>query len=160
MAKWEKIKCLAVDVDGVLTDGTIFLGEGGEWRRSFFIRDGLGLLQVAERGYKTAFITTSSSEDIRERAKKLKIHYSYEGAHDKNRAFDELLKQGGFKAEEIAYIGDDVIDLPIFERCGVAIAPSDAHLIVRKKAHIITTAHGGRGAVREICDELLLKGPL
>lgn len=160
MEKWKKIKCLAVDVDGVLTDGTISLGASGQWIRHFFIRDGLGLLEVKKRGYKTAFITTSRAEDIRERAKNLKIDFFFEGADNKDAAFSELLSQTGFKAEEVAYIGDDTIDLPIFERCGIAISPCDAHESVLARAHVVTTSYGGRGAVREICDHLLDKGSL
>lgn len=157
--KWKSIKCLALDVDGVLTDGHIFLHTDGEWRRNFYIRDGLGLVMLRKSGYKLAVITSSQAEDIRSRVKNLEIDYYYEGCKEKLVAFRDLIKRSGFKANEIAYIGDDVIDLPIFERCGAAIAPHDAHASVKKKAQLITRADGGHGAVREICDILLSKGP-
>lgn len=160
MENWKKIKCLALDVDGVLTDGHIFLGPNGEWRRNFYIRDGLGLVLLKERGYKLALITTSSAEDIRARALNLKFDYFYEGATDKAVAFNDLLKKSGLQPTEIIYMGDDVIDLPVFELCPFTAAPADAHESVKKRARIITSAAGGRGAVRELCDELLLKGSL
>lgn len=155
MVKWKKIKCLAVDVDGVLTDGRIFLHQNGEWRRHFYIRDGLGLVMLRELGFKLAIITSSRAEDIRSRAKNLEIHYFYEGIKKKSVAFLDLIKKSGLNPNEIAYIGDDVIDLPIFELCGIAVAPSDAHPTVKKKAKYITQSKGGAGAVREVCDLLL-----
>lgn len=155
---WKKIKCLAIDVDGVLTDGHIFLHENGEWRRHFYIRDGLGLVHLRERGFTLAVITTSRAEDIRSRMQNLKITHFYEGIERKDEAFRDLLTKTGLKPSEVAFIGDDVIDLPIFSICGISIAPSDAHTEVKKKANFITKNTGGRGAVREICDLLLAKG--
>jgi len=160
MEKWKKIKCLALDVDGVLTDGAIYLDSTGEWRRNFYIRDGLGIVHLREKGYKVAIITTSLAEDIRKRAKNLKIDYFYEGAKDKAAAFTNLLEKSGLNANEIAFIGDDVIDLPVFKKCGISVAPADAHKLVKKTADIVTEGRGGRGAVREICDVLMKKGPL
>jgi 3-deoxy-D-manno-octulosonate 8-phosphate phosphatase (KDO 8-P phosphatase) len=157
---WQKIKCLAVDVDGVLTDGAIYLSDSGEWRRNFYIRDGLGLLHLREKGYKVAFITSTDSQDIKARAANLKIDHFYDGIKNKADAFRDLVRASGCKADEIAYVGDDVIDLPIFELCGISIAPNDAHAQVLSKARHITKACGGRGAVREICDLILSKGPL
>ncbi|MEQ1664959.1 MAG: HAD-IIIA family hydrolase [Bdellovibrionales bacterium] len=160
MENWKKIKCLALDVDGVLTDGAIYLDSTGEWRRNFYIRDGLGMVRLKEHGYKLAIITTSLAEDIRKRAKNLEIDFFYEGAKDKASAFDDLLKKSGFKSSEIAFVGDDIIDLPVFEKCGISIAPADAHKSVKKRADVITKENGGRGAVREVCDILIAKGPL
>ncbi len=154
-SEWKKIKCLALDVDGVMTDGHIILHDKGEWRRNFYIRDGMGLVLLREKGMKLAIITTSLAEDIRARAENLKIHYFYEGAKDKASAFADLLSQSGLKANEVAFIGDDVIDLPVFERCGISVAPRDAQPEVKKRARLVTKADGGRGAVREICDILL-----
>lgn len=153
--KIKKIKCLAVDVDGVLTDGHIFLDPSGEWRRNFFIRDGLGLLEVKEHGFKTAIITSSDSEDIRARAKKLKIDFFYEGVGKKAEAFADLLKKSGLSADEIAFVGDDIIDIPIFQLCGLSISPGDGHPKAKGCADIVTESLGGRGAVREVCDLLL-----
>jgi 3-deoxy-D-manno-octulosonate 8-phosphate phosphatase (KDO 8-P phosphatase) len=153
--KWKKIKCLALDVDGVMTDGHIYLHEKNEWRRSFFIRDGLGLVQLRKLGFTLAVITNSRAEDIRTRVENLKIDHFYEGAENKIDAFRDLLAKTGLSANEIAYIGDDVIDLPVLEACGAAIAPSDAHELVLKKVDYKTKAPGGRGAIREICDLLI-----
>lgn len=160
MEKWHKIKCLALDVDGVMTDGSIFMGANGEWLRNFFIRDGMGLVQLREKGYKLAIITNSLALDIRERAKKLKIDFFYEGQNDKSKAFHELLKASGLQSYEVAYMGDDVIDLPVFELCGLSLAPADAHPDVLKRAEWTSKCNGGRGAIREVCDLLLQKGSL
>jgi 3-deoxy-D-manno-octulosonate 8-phosphate phosphatase (KDO 8-P phosphatase) len=156
--KLKQIKCLATDVDGVLTDGHIYLASENNWRRSFYIRDGLGFVLLKEKGYKTAFITSSRAEDIRLRAENLKIDFFFDAAKDKEGSFFELLKQGKYKPSEVLFIGDDVIDLPVFKSCGVTVAPADAHPDVLKRADIITKAHGGRGAAREICDLLLQFG--
>src|SRR6185312_12370883 len=140
--KLKAIKCLATDVDGVLTDGHIYLGGENEWRRSFFIRDGMGIILLREKGYKTAFITSSRSEDIRKRAENLKINFFYDDAKNKAVAFAALLEQSGLEAREVLYVGDDVIDLPIFAKCGLSAAPSDAHPEVKKSADIVTNATG------------------
>jgi 3-deoxy-D-manno-octulosonate 8-phosphate phosphatase (KDO 8-P phosphatase) len=158
MDKWKKIKCLALDVDGVMTDGSIFLGENGEWRRLYYIRDGMGLVLLKKRGYKLAIITSSLAKDIQERARNLKIDYFFENVADKAEAFQTLLNKSQFAADEIAFMGDDVIDLPVFDRCGVSAAPQDAHESVRAKAQFVSSYPGGRGAVREICDMILLNG--
>ncbi len=159
-AKLQKIRCVATDVDGVLTDGHIYHAGENTWRRSFFIRDGMGLLLLREKGYKTAFITSSRSEDIRKRAENLQIDFFYDAASDKAESFKDLCKRGGFKPHEVLYIGDDVIDLPIFNLCDVAAAPCDAHPEVLKSATLVTKSSGGRGCVREICDAILKFGKL
>jgi 3-deoxy-D-manno-octulosonate 8-phosphate phosphatase (KDO 8-P phosphatase) len=110
---------------------------------------------LREAGFKTAFITNSQSEDIRLRAERLKIDYVYEGAGQKGDVFRELCKKSHLKPDEILFIGDDIIDLPVFKLCGISVAPADAHPEVLKQAKIVTKANGGRGSVREICDILL-----
>lgn len=155
-----KIRCLATDVDGVLTDGHIWLDTSGEWRRQFYIRDGLGIVYLRKAGYQLAFITTSRSQDIAARAKNLEIHHTFDGAHDKDAAFTELLRRTGFKPEEIAFVGDDIIDLPVFRRCGLAIAVADAMPDVIAESHWVSNFDGGRGAIREVCDLLLKHGAL
>lgn len=152
----KKIRCLATDVDGVLTDGIIYMHSEGDWRRHFYIRDGIGLLEVQKNGIKTAFITSSLADDIKQRARNLKIDYFYDNAPDKGAAFEAFLKESQFKPDEVLYIGDDVIDLPIFKKCGISCAPKDAHHKVLKAANYVTKSSGGRGAVREVCDMLLL----
>ena len=156
-----KIKCLAFDVDGVLTDGGVYfegLPNSNDWRRVFNIRDGMGIVLLHENGYKTAFITLSRATDIRLRAENLKIHYFFDFARDKAACFDNLLERSGLHAEEIAFIGDDVIDLPVFAKCGLSAAPADAHPEVLKSAHLVMKSCGGRGAARELCDLVLRYG--
>ena len=149
------IRCLAVDVDGVLTDGQVFYGGQGEWIRKYFIRDGIGLMTLKEQGFRTAFITRSRAEDIRLRAERLQVDFIAEGVKDKTEAFSQLLSKFDLKAEQVLYVGDDIIDLPIFEICGFSVAPSDAHESVAKRADWISSKPGGFGAVREVCDLLL-----
>ncbi|MCB0350327.1 MAG: HAD hydrolase family protein [Bdellovibrionales bacterium] len=160
MEKWKKIKCLALDVDGVLTDGHIFQGLNGQWCRNFYIRDGMGLVLLKERGYKLALITSSLSDDIRDRAKKLKIDHVFDNVSNKAEAFKKLLQDSGLQPDEIAYMGDDIIDLPVLEQVGISLAPADAHIKVKNAVEIVTAASGGRGAVREVCDTLLEQGAL
>lgn len=155
MENWKKIKCLALDVDGVLTDGHIFQGLNGQWCRNFFIRDGMGLLLLKEKGLKLALITSSLSDDIRTRAEKLKIDYVFDNVSHKAEAFQKLLQMSGLDASEVAYVGDDIIDLPVFALVGISIAPADAHQKVIAQAQYVTKASGGKGAVREVCDILL-----
>ncbi len=168
-----KIKCLAFDVDGVLTDGGVYFGglpngatannstssdTRSDWCRIFNIRDGMGIVLLHEGGYKTAFITLSRATDIRLRAENLKVHYFFDFARDKAACFDNLLERSGFLAEEVAFIGDDVIDLPVFAKCGLSAAPADAHPEVLKKAHLVMKSNGGHGAARELCDLVLRHG--
>ncbi|OFZ17717.1 MAG: hypothetical protein A2Z20_00360 [Bdellovibrionales bacterium RBG_16_40_8] len=155
MEKWKKIKCLALDVDGVLTDGSIFMGPDNNWYRNFYIRDGLGLVMLKEHGFKIAFITTSKSPDIAARAKNLQVDYCYDGCKNKAEAFYDLMNKTSFGPDEILFVGDDVIDLPVFEICKFTAAPSDAHVSVKARATLVTLTPGGRGAVREICDALI-----
>ncbi len=162
----KRIKCLAFDVDGVLTDGGVYFAGSGaaddgthtEWRRVFNIRDGLGIIRLHEKGYKTAFITLSRATDIRMRAENLKIHYFFDFARDKAACFDLLLERGGFRADEVAFIGDDIIDLPVFAKCGLSAAPADAHPEVLEAAQMIMPSRGGHGAARELCDLILRYG--
>lgn len=117
---------LITDVDGVLTDTRIFLSDSGEWRRYFSIRDGLGLIRLQEKGYQVGFITTSSSQDIRERAKVLGIKWFYEGIKDKIFAYEDILKKTGLHSSEVAYIGDDFPDLDILLKTGFSATVPEA----------------------------------
>lgn len=105
---------LVLDVDGVLTDTRMWF-DGSEWRRMFSVRDGVGIKRLVESGYKVAIITGSKSEDIRMRVKTLGIQYLYEGALDKEPSFLQLQQESGFKPEEMAYVGDDIFDIPLLE---------------------------------------------
>lgn len=151
----KNIKALVVDVDGVLTDANLWWHSPGEWRRTFNIYDGYGIKALIEEGYILAMITGSNSEDIRERQQRLGIHYIYEGAENKIPPFEDFLKKTNLKDHEVAYIGDDLPDLPILKRVGFAASVPTGIAEVKKAAHYITKKDGGKGAVREICDMLL-----
>ena len=149
-----KIELLCLDVDGVLTDTRVFMDSDGDWKRLYSIRDGVGIVELRKAGFKTAIITGSEAEDVRSRAKRLKFDYFFEGALDKQPAFEELMKQSGLKPEQIAYCGDDIYDIPLLEQVGWATTVPDAVDEVKSAAHYVTKRPGGLGAVREICDIL------
>jgi 3-deoxy-D-manno-octulosonate 8-phosphate phosphatase (KDO 8-P phosphatase) len=151
-AKLKKIKMLIMDVDGVLTDCRVFLDSDGQWKRLFSIRDGYGIARLIEAGYKTAVITGSKSMDIEKRVKGLGIHYFFQGSTDKLPAFMELQKDTGLRPEEMAYIGDDLFDIPLLEKVGFAASVPEAMEDVIAMVDYVTKRPGGNGAVREICD--------
>ena len=156
----KKIKLLALDVDGVLTDCKIFLDTDGEWRRLFSIRDGYGIKRLHEAGYQTAIITASKAKDIKARAKTLEISHFHEGNLDKLSELKILMKRTGLKPVEIAYIGDDLFDMPVLETVGFAATVPDAMEEVFEVVEYVTKRPGGNGAVREICDMILKYGAL
>ncbi|MEK8089949.1 HAD-IIIA family hydrolase [Thermithiobacillus plumbiphilus] len=153
----ECIRVLALDVDGVLTDGSIFMDNLGQEYKAFHVRDGHGLKLLQRAGIQIALITGRSSGVVEARARDLGITYVYQGALDKRLPFVELKKSTGVADHEIAYMGDDVVDLPILSRVGLAAAPADAHEAVLEQVQFVSRHAGGRGAVRELCD-LLLRG--
>jgi 3-deoxy-D-manno-octulosonate 8-phosphate phosphatase (KDO 8-P phosphatase) len=116
--KLKPIKMLVLDVDGVLTDCRIFMDSNGEWKRFFSIRDGVGIKLLHEAGYKLAIITGTKSADIQARAKVLSIDYFYEGALDKKPSFERLQKESGISSAEMAYMGDDIFDIPLLASVG------------------------------------------
>lgn len=143
---------LVLDVDGVLTDCRIWMDASGEWRRFFSIRDGVGIKRVMDAGYKTAVITGTKSEDIRQRVKNLGIHYFYEGALDKEPSFVNLQKDSGLRPDQMAYVGDEIFDIPLLKQVAFAATVPEAVDEVKDIAHYITRRPGGNGAVREVCD--------
>ncbi len=149
------IKALVVDVDGILTDGNIWWHSPGEWRRNFNIYDGFGIRELVKEGFIVAMITGSNAQDIRERKEKLNIHYLYEGIEDKIPSFEDFLKKTNLKANEVAYIGDDLPDVPVLKRVGFAASVPTAMPEAKKVAMYITKKDGGKGAVRELCDILI-----
>ena len=153
--KARRVRLAAFDVDGVLTDGTLYLTDGGEEIKAFNSQDGHGLKMLRESGVELAIITGRSSRSVQLRAKNLGIELLYQGVEDKARAFAELLAARGLDAAATAYMGDDVIDLPVLTRCGLALAVPEAPLLVRQHAHYVTRAGGGRGAVREACELIM-----
>jgi len=154
--KAKKIKLLLLDVDGVMTDGTIILDSRGNETKAFHVRDGHGIKIAQRAGIAVGIITGRSSEVVNIRARELGIREVHQGAHDKLAVYDLLVSKYGLRDEEIAYIGDDIVDVPIFDRVGLAAAVADADPSVKPHVDVITRAAGGRGAVREVI-ALILK---
>jgi 3-deoxy-D-manno-octulosonate 8-phosphate phosphatase (KDO 8-P phosphatase) len=149
------VKVLILDVDGVLTDGSLTYGADGEVTKTFNVLDGLGIELLQKTGVAVAIISARKSPVVVRRAADLKIMHVYQGTHDKRIAFADLLASTGASAEQCGYIGDDVIDLPLLRKVGFAVTVPSGHLEVRHHAHYVTVAAGGRGAVREVCDMLM-----
>ena len=149
------VRLAVFDVDGVLTDGTIYMGASGEALKAFNILDGHGLKMLQQAGIATAIITGRKSVMVAKRAKELAIGDVIQGATDKVASLAKLLKRHRLQASECAYMGDDLPDLVVMRRCGLAVAVANAVAAVKAEAHYVTTAHGGRGAVREFCEDLL-----
>lgn len=152
-----QISLLILDVDGVLTDGSLFYDNHGQEYKAFNSRDGHGLRMLQDAGVKVAILTGRKSELVMHRANNLGIpaELVYQGHRDKRPAFAALLANTGIAPERIAYVGDDVIDLPVMSKVGLAIAVGDAHPFVKEHADWVTHAPGGKGAVRETCEMLL-----
>lgn len=151
----KKIKCLICDVDGVLTDGLLYLDNHGNELKTFHVHDGMGLKFLMAAGIHTAVITTSRNAVIDHRMQQLGIQHYFKGQVDKQPAFDELKARLKLTNDEIAYIGDDLPDLPLIQQAGLGIAVANAVRQVRDIANWVTTKKGGRGAVREACDLIL-----
>ena len=151
-----KIKLIVFDVDGVLTNGQISIGRDGEIMKQFYAQDGLGISAAHKAGLKTAIITGRDSEMVKFRGAELKIGDIYQGAMNKLEAIDELIAKHKLELDEIAYVGDDLNDLPVIMQVGFACAPSNAVPEVKERVHYTAACQGGNGAVREIV-ELILK---
>ncbi|HEJ9487266.1 MULTISPECIES: 3-deoxy-manno-octulosonate-8-phosphatase KdsC [Proteus] len=154
--KAEKIQLLICDVDGVMSDGLIYMGNNGEELKAFNVRDGYGIRCLLTSGIEVAIITGRQSKLLEDRAKTLGITYLYQGQHNKLLAYQQLLDTLNLKPEQTAYIGDDLIDLPVMEKVGLSVAVADAHPLLTPRANYVTRISGGRGAVRELCDLILL----
>lgn len=150
-----KIRVAAFDVDGVLTDGALYYTDSGEELKAFDVRDGHGLRMLKDSGVAVAIITSRNSRCVAERARNLGIDLLFQGATDKLAAFQELLGRCGVEAAACAFVGDDVVDLPVLQRCGLAVTVADAPAPIRREAHYVTRARGGRGAAREVCELIL-----
>lgn len=153
--KAEKIKLFITDVDGVLTDGRIVLGNDGEELKFFHVHDGLGIKLAQEAGIKTAIITGRESKLVSRRAGELEISEVHQNIKDKLAVFDSLLEKYEISAENAAYIGDDLNDLPILERVGLSLSVANGVEEVREKVDYVTEKAGGEGAVREVIELIL-----
>jgi 3-deoxy-D-manno-octulosonate 8-phosphate phosphatase (KDO 8-P phosphatase) len=151
----KNIKLLILDVDGVLTDGSIILDNEGNEFKSFHVRDGHGIKMLERVGVKVAIITGRHSKVVERRAHELGITEVYQRCHIKSVAYEHLLEKMDLKDEEVAYIGDDIVDIPIFKRVGFSIAVADATEETKAEAMMVTKNRGGRGAVREVCEFIL-----
>ena len=154
-AKAKLIRLAIFDIDGVLTDGTLYLTDGGEEIKAFNSLDGHGMKMLRESGVELAIITGRTSRSVELRAKNLGIDLVFQGVADKALAFAALLEARSIDAAATAYMGDDVVDLPVLLRCGLALTVPDAPLLVRQHADYATRARGGHGAVREACELIM-----
>jgi 3-deoxy-D-manno-octulosonate 8-phosphate phosphatase (KDO 8-P phosphatase) len=155
VARAARIKLVIFDVDGVLTDGSLHYGPDGEVMKTFNVQDGLGIKLLQEAGILTAIISARRSPQVTARARDLGIEFVHQGGHDKLTPFNELLAKTGLSAEEVCFIGDDVVDLVILKRVGFAVGVPNGRADVLSRVHHVTDAHGGRGAVREVCEFVL-----
>lgn len=156
MEKAAKIRLLICDVDGVMSDGLIYQGNSGEELKAFNVRDGYGIRCLLTSGVEVAIITGRKAKLLEDRANTLGITHLYQGQSDKLLAYRELLDKLAVRPGEVAYIGDDLIDWPVMAEVGLSAAVADAHPLLLPKADYVTQIAGGRGAVRELCDLILL----
>ena len=150
-----QVQLLLLDVDGVLTDGTIIYIPGGGESKGFNTQDGFGLRMLREAGVEVGLITARQSEAVTRRATDLGLKYVYQGAGRKNEVYEIILRETGLRPPQTAYMGDDWLDLPLLARVGLAVAPANAVAEVRQRVHYVTSSSGGRGAVRELCELIL-----
>ncbi len=153
--KARAVKLVIFDVDGVLTDGMLNYGPEGELFKQFNVKDGVGIKLLQQQGINVAVITAKDSRPLSQRMKDLSVQHFYPGCSDKNRAYSELRDILSLNDDQVAYVGDDVIDLPVMSQVGVSIAVQDAHAFVKKTADYITLAEGGQGVAREVADLIL-----
>ena len=151
----KKIKLLAFDVDGVMTDGSVTYDENGVEYKTFNVKDGHGLVRMAQSGFITAIITARNNGTVEHRAKNLNITEVHQGQKYKLPALEEIMKKYNLSYENVSYMGDDLPDLCILEKVGLACCPNDAVAEVKKICNFQSSINGGRGAVRELCDFIL-----
>jgi len=153
--RMRRLKLMIFDVDGVLTDGTLYYSETGAELKAFNVRDGHGIKMLKESGVEIAILSARRSRAVDARAAELGLTLVEQGAGDKGKVFDKLIARVRVPAEAAGYMGDDLVDLPVLARCGLAVSVPDAPELVRTRVHHVTRAAGGRGAVREICEAIM-----
>ena len=151
----KRVRLMLFDVDGVLTDGTLYLGPSGEVMKGFNVRDGHGLKLLAEAGIEVGILSTRSSDIVRARAKELGISLVRQGEQHKRTAFNALIAERRLSPQDCGYMGDDLLDLCVMVDCGFAATVPEASAAVRERAHYVSRAGGGRGAAREVCEFIL-----
>ena len=154
-ARAARIKLVAFDIDGVMTDGGLHYSDDGHEFKTFNVQDGLGIVLMKRAGIEVAIITGRTSNVVSCRAKDLGIEHVFHGVGDKRTVAGKLLEQLGLAWSELAFMGDDLIDLKAMAQCGLAIAPANARPIAKERAHVVTEAAGGHGAVREAVELIL-----
>ena len=152
---WRGVRALIMDVDGVLTDGGLYYTEHGDELKRFDVRDGQGLVLLRQAGILTAIVTGKRTTLVARRADELGVAEVHQGVTDKAATVTALLARHGVPPPAACYVGDDINDLPALALVGIAVAVPDAVPIVRRAAHYVTRAHGGHGAIREVCDLIL-----
>ncbi len=153
--KAAQIRLVIFDVDGVLTDGRLIIGDDGQEYKAFNTKDGHGMKMLRSTGVEIGIITGRTSNVVALRMEGLGIEHLYQGQQDKLPAYEELKAKLGLKDEQVAYVGDDVVDLPILCRVGLALTVADAHHLAKQHAHWQTEHNGGRGAAREVCELIM-----
>ena len=156
MERAAQIRLLILDVDGVMSDGLIYMGNNGEELKAFNVRDGYGIRCALTSGIEVAIITGRKAKLLEDRCETLGITHLYQSQSDKLIAWRDLLDKLAVSPENVAYVGDDLIDWPVMEKVGLSVAVADAHPLLIPRADYVTRIGGGRGAVREVCDLLLL----
>jgi len=151
----ERVRLVLLDVDGVLTDGTVYIDSAGGEAKSFSIRDGLAIVWARRAGLEIGLLSARPSAATERRARELGIPIVSQGGSDKRSAFEQILADHGYTSDEVAYMGDDLVDLPVLARAGLATAPADAADEVRSRVHWVSAHPGGRGAVRELLELVL-----
>lgn len=149
------IKLVLFDVDGVLTDGRLIFDHRGEEYKAFYSRDGHGIKMLQHTGVEVGIITGRNSPVVARRAAELGITHVFQGCREKWTTCRTLLAQLGLAPQAVAFVGDDVVDLPILLQAGLAVAVQDAHHLVKAQAHWVTPSNGGRGAAREVCELIM-----
>lgn len=149
------VKLVLFDVDGVMTDGSLFIGDDGQEYKAFNSLDGHGLKMMQRAGIDAGIITGRTSEVVKHRVGDLGIKHVYQGCADKLPVYEELIDKLGISAEQTAYVGDDIVDLPVMLKCGLAITVANGHELVKKHSHWCTAAAGGRGACRQVAEMMM-----
>jgi 3-deoxy-D-manno-octulosonate 8-phosphate phosphatase (KDO 8-P phosphatase) len=154
--KLRHIKLLLLDVDGVMTNGKIIYDDRGAEIKEFHVKDGLGIRMLILSGVQVGIVTGRGSPALRHRCNNLGIDIVFDGVREKAVVLDDIIRSKAVSSDQIAFVGDDLPDLPLMRRVGLCIAVADAHPSVINEAHMVTTARGGTGAVREVCDAVLM----
>lgn len=152
----KRIEMVLLDVDGVLTSGEIIYSDSGEQIKIFNVKDGLGIRLLKEAGIQVGIITGRKGKALQHRCDNLGIDLIFDGIRDKVKVLDDINAKSGIPYEAMAYIGDDLPDVPVMKKVGLGVAVGDASQTVQQNAHMTTRAHGGKGAVREVCEAILI----